>query len=77
MQKTAMCCFHIASPLLDLMTGETVSPQLRSKVPDHQTVIQRPRYQLLHVGVENHGRDSVLVAPEGPFQGRVRRLGEN
>lgn len=50
------------------MTRKSVSSKLRLEVPDHDAVVQGPRHELLHGGVEDDTGDAIFMASEGPLQ---------
>lgn len=56
------------------MAHESEGAQLRLEVPHHNVAVGRPRDYLLHVCVERHRRDGVMMAAEGAHQRRVLRL---
>ena len=54
-----------------LVAYKSICSKLGFKVPNHYTVVKRPRHQLLHGGVERHTRDGISMATERPFQGWI------
>ena len=56
------------------MTHETEGTQLKPEVPHHHARVVAARDELLHVRVEAHRGNGILVTAEAPFErGRVRR----
>jgi hypothetical protein len=56
------------------MTHETEGTQLKPEVPHHHARVVAARDELLHVWVEAHRGNGILVTAEAPFErGRVRR----
>jgi len=73
------CCIHTHthththrwSKELDLVVREAKGAELRLEVPDHQAPVLRARDELLHVRIERHAVDCILVPAEGPLERRV------
>ena len=57
-----------------LVAREAVGAQLRLEVPDHDCLVEPARDELLHVGVEHHAGDGILVPAERPLKDRVLAL---
>jgi hypothetical protein len=56
------------------MTHETEGTQLKPEVPHHHARVVAARDELLHVRVEAHRGNGILVTAEAPFErGRVGR----
>jgi len=50
---------------------EAKGTQLWLEVPHHDSRIHRSRDELLHVGVEGHRGNCVLMSPERTFESRI------